>query len=243
MHWVNILLPIATLIIGSGLTMLGQAISDRRKDAGEERARKQQFRVENFSDVHRTAILEMQELVRAFADTVTAESIRREQSGEYEYFDVFRVKPDRQHQQIAAFVGWQEQASEQIRNGEITEDKQDEFSAEIVQKMREMVQIAEESIADARESAKYIEGRWPFFDELVKAAEDIRLRMRRSGSNVVVRCGEEYIQAVFQWNELLATADVAERYAQVRKSRIRLDRVLSNALTSGPYDKFDPDSE
>lgn len=184
----------------------------------------------------------MQELVRSFADAVTAESIRGEQSGKYEYFDLFHVKPDRYHQQIAVFVDWQKQASERIRNGEIAEDQQKVFSAEVVQKMSEAVQGAGAWITDARESAKYIEGRWPFFDELAKATEDIRLRTHGPGSNTVLRCGEEYIQAVFQWNELLATAGVAERYERVRKSRIRLDRALSNALTSGPWDTFDRDS-
>lgn len=240
MHWVNILLPIATLIIGSVLTMLGQALSDRRREAGEERARKEQFRVGNF-DIHRTAMLDMQELLRAFGDAVTAESIRRRQSGEYEYFDVFRVKPEEHRQRIAVFMDWQKETSERIRNGEITEDKREEFNAEVVRKMREVVEVAEESMSDAKESGRYIEARWPFFDELVKAAGEMRLRMQRSGSNSVVWCGEEYIQTVFKWSECLASAGVAERYDQVRKSRVRLDRALSNALTFGPYDKFDPD--
>src|SRR5258708_17876152 len=84
--WVNTALPIATLVLGSLLTMAGQALRDRRAAAQEQRARREGFMAGNF-EVHRTAMLEMQEIVRNCYLAFMHERRRRNADGFYEYFN------------------------------------------------------------------------------------------------------------------------------------------------------------
>lgn len=83
--WVNIVLPIATLVLGSLLTMAGQALRDRRMDERDKRARYEGFLAGNF-EMHRSAMLEMQEQVKNFFDTFWTEKQRRTNEGFYQYF-------------------------------------------------------------------------------------------------------------------------------------------------------------
>jgi hypothetical protein len=242
MHWVDILLPIATLIIGSGLTMAGQALSDRRRETRERRARREQFRVDNF-DIHRTAMLEMQEAIRDLTKAITSENVRRRHSGEYEYFESFRTLPGENLRRLVDNLNQMERSTERIKDEQASEDERNAFTAEIVKGAREMTELAENAKSYVEGSSRYFEGRWSFYDEFAKSISNLRLCMYRSGSNTVVQYGEEYIQAVAKWNERIVSEGTGELYEQVRKSRARLDRALANALTSGPYDKFKADDE
>jgi hypothetical protein len=242
MNWINILLPIVTLVIGSGLTMLGQAISDRRREASERRVRKEQFRVSNF-DVHRTAMLEMQETIQDLTIAIGAENIRRRHSGEYEFFDSFHSKPEQQYRKLAEHMDWMERAGARLKDGGLPKSEANELAAEIVEKSREIAEVAEDSKSYVEESGRYFDGRWAFYDEFVKFIYKLRLCMYRSGSNTVVQYGEAYIQAVATWNERIVSEGIDELYERIHKSRNVLDRALSNALTSGPYDKFKGDEE
>jgi hypothetical protein len=107
----------------------------------------------------------------------------------------------------------------------------------------EAVEAAENSISYMRESGAYIEARWPFFDELVDAAGNMRMRMYRSGSNTIVRFGEEYLQSVFTWNECLSSGGVGERWEKVCESRVNLNQAIAHALAGGPYDTFEIEKE
>jgi hypothetical protein len=239
---VNVLLPIATLIIGSGLTMLGQFISDRRREDSERRARREQFRADNF-DMHRTAMLEMQQMAHDLASAVIREQGRRKRSGDYEYFDSFHAKSLVPYLRLADNWDWLGKTAERIKNEGAQEDERKAFAEEIIKRARETSEVAADAKSYAEGIKRYLDWRWPFNDEFIKTIRGLRLNMLRSGSNNVVRYGEEYIQAVAKWNGHLSSKDASELYDQVRKSRARLDRVLSNALTSGPYDTFKGDDE
>jgi hypothetical protein len=242
MHWLNILLPIATLIIGSVLTMLNQSLSDRRREASERRARREQFRTSNF-DMHRTAMLEMQEMVRDLTGAVISERSRRDRSGDCEYFDSFRARSREPYRRLIDNWDWMERAAARIKNEGASEDERKEFAKEINKRASEVAEAAAESKSYAEKVNNYLDWRWPFNEEFIKYIRNLRLCMLRSGSNTVVQCGEEYIQAVAKWNEHIGSKGSGELYEQVVKSRARLDRALSNALTSGPYDTFRTDGE
>jgi hypothetical protein len=241
-HWVNILLPIATLIIGSALTMAGQALSDRRREASERRARREQFRVANF-DMHRTAMLEMQEVARDLASAVISESLRRKQSGDYDFFDSYGAKTKENYLAFGTYLSWMEQVQERTRSVGIPEGERDAFTAEVLERASEVTEVAKESKSHAEALGKRLEERSPFQEEFVKFMKTMRLCMYRSGSNTVVRYGEEYIQAVAAWNGHLVSKGEGELHEQLRKSGARLNRALANALTSGPYDTFKDDGD
>lgn len=237
MNWINILLPIATLVIGSGLTMLGQALSDRRREESERKVRKEQFRIDNF-DVHRTALLEMQEAVRDLAIATGEERARRKNSGDYEFFDSFRSKPERNRQELVEHLAWMEREGARLKDGGLSKNEANKIAEEVADRSREVLEVAKNSRTYAEESCRYFDRRWVFHDGLIKSIYKLRLCMYRSGSNTVVQYGEEYVQAIASWNEYLVSEGNDELYGQTRSSRYVLDRVISNALTSGPYDTF-----
>lgn len=193
--------------------------------------------------MHRTAMLEMQEAIRDLTISIGSESVRRRQSGEYEFFDSFRAKPGEYSRRFAEHLDWMQRMGERINNERLPEGERYALGAEVAKRSREIAEVAEDTRSYAEESGRYFDERWVFYDEFVKSIYKLRLCMYRSGSNTVVRCGEEYIRAVAKWNERIVSEGTGELYEQVRKSRARLDRALANALTSGPYDTFKADDE
>lgn len=242
MNWINILLPIATLVIGSGLTMLGQALSDRRREASERKVRKEQFRIGNF-DVHRTALLEMQDAVRDMAIAIGKERARRQHSGDYEFFDSFHSKPEHNRQKLVGHLAWMEREGARLKNGGLSKNEANRIATELADRSREIFEVAKDSRSYVEEYGRYFNGRGAFHDEFIKSIYKLRLCMYRSGSNTVVQYGDEYIQAIASWNEYLISEGNGELYEQMRDSRYVLDRAISNALTSGPYDTFKGDGE
>ena len=229
--WVNVALPIASLIVGSLLTMANQALTDRRVTDREERARRDQFKTANF-EMHRTAMLEMQEIVRDCYDALVKESQRRATSGDYEYFDSRPWKAVQTHEawQIIDYF-------KSVSNlNEMSKDERSAFLDELATKIRITDDFTKESLKLVENSSKIFERRFPFWEEFTAFIRELRLRMYRSGSNSVVNSGENFIQAVAKWNEHLATAGTKELFEQVRASRYELDRALSNSLKLGPYE-------
>jgi hypothetical protein len=238
-NWVNIVLPIVTLIVGSGLTLLGQALGDRRKEASDIRARKEQFKIGNF-EMHRAAMLELQEIVRDLANALIAEEIRRMDSDEREFFETSRSVPRDQMSVLNEHLEWLNGVNVPVKGA--SEEEKRAFTEGVRMRSSQFAEVSEKMTDYVGESRKYFEERGPFYDEMVKFINNMRLRMYRSGSNTVVRYGEEYIQAVAKWNDLLVSEGSDELLEEAREARFRLDRALSNALTYGPFDKFTGDN-
>src|ERR1017187_858463 len=229
--WVNVALPIASLIAGSLLTMANQALADRRMADRERHARRDEFKGANF-EMHRTAMLEMQEIVRDCYGSLVKESQRREISGDHKYFDSRPWKAVQTHEGL--------QVIEQIKNipdlSTMSEEERSVFFNELTIKANIVKDFAKESEELVKNSGKVMEGRFPFWKELAAFVRELRLRMYRCGSNSVVISGEKFIQAIVDWNGHLATRGTEELFEQVRASRYELDRALSNSLKLGPYE-------
>src|SRR5437868_6401392 len=83
--WLPAVFSLASVCVGSLLTIVGQSLSDRRARLKDVEGRKEEFRIKNF-ETHRTALLEMQEIVIAFSRNVLTEKMRRK-TEEYPVFD------------------------------------------------------------------------------------------------------------------------------------------------------------
>jgi hypothetical protein len=232
-NWLAVILPILTLILGAALTMASQAIQDRRIAAREKRAQRQSFMATNF-EVHRTAMLEMQELVRDYYQAFLTEKVRRESEGFYLYFD------ERSPRAISARI-----LSGRASIDRINEAIQATSSGEIQRKELEKIikKQAKDSVSSFNMAAEGItemravlEGLYPFWDESVLYIQKLRLCEFRSGSNSVVKFGEAYIDSIFKWSEVYVSGRSDELTEEVLNSRREVDRALSNALKYGPYD-------
>lgn len=232
--WTNTLLPIGTLVLGSLLTIAGQTLRDRRLAKNEKLARRESFRVANF-EMHRDAMLKMQELARDCYDAFFKEKTRREVDGDYQYFDKnpLRNAYEGVNARIAAWKNIELQEPEKLSKRQRTE-----YIREIMGCAEAMTEESEKTARTFKESYSVIEKRYAFWDQYVDFIYQLRMCMYRSGSNSVVRRGEEFIDTIYTWNTILGSAGTDELANKVRTARYELDRALSNALTFGPYDTY-----
>lgn len=244
--WADTLLPIGTLIIGSLLTMGGQALHDRRMADKEKQARREAFRSDNF-EIHRAAMLEMQEVLSDGFGLFIGEKCRREEEEYYAYFDSkpWQKALDFKHElaigmQMAELSKHLVGASDQER-AEAAADLLEGYInqaggyEEFIRRLEEMYQWETEMVQRMR---VLTESRIPFSEKLASFFGKLRICMYRSGSNSVVFCGQNLIEAIYKWDCCIREESAGELADQVRAARFELDRAISNALTFGPYDTY-----
>lgn len=233
--WIHIVLPIATLVLGSLLTMAGQALRDRRMEERDRRARREGFLTNNF-DMHRSAMLEMQELVRDFYDAFHKEKRRRIYGGFYRYMEAQPLRETRER------MGHSFASVDKMTNA-IVNASSDAERKELINSFDKDVRIATQEVGQARDEidrmAAVMAGLYPFWEEYVRFADKLRICMNRSGSNSVVNSGEALIRAIYEWTEYYRSDGTQDELTdQVRTARYELNRALANALKFGPYDKY-----
>jgi hypothetical protein len=216
--------------------MVGQARSDRRAEERARLARREDFLTNNF-DVHRSAMLDMQELVRNLFAAYQAERRRRDADGFYQYMKDFPVRDS--FQKITS-------RAESIFDGieaVINASPGAERDALVEASRKEMNESCQEFDAlgnDFKGMFTLMEGLYPFWAEFAQLSSKMRLCMLRSGSNSVFYSGETFIHAVFKWTEYYQRNDNETILAEkVEVSCSGTNRALSNALKFGPYDKYE----
>jgi hypothetical protein len=238
-QWVSIVLPVVTLVVGALLTMAGQALSDRRREASERLARKQEFQNSNF-EMHRTALLEMQEVLRDSFIAAGAERSRRKYEGYYEFFD---TRPFKDYAGALPPLDELEGLVSSAVDTTLPENERQISWASLRERMEFITSVATEAKSMAVAVSEQFEGKFPFVDQLIQFIYCLRLAMYRSGSNSVVYCGERYIKALGKWDEYLVSGGEDGLWEELRVSQYELNRAISNALKSGPYDKYEPWNE
>ena len=234
--WVHIVLPIATLVLGSLLTMAGQAIRDRRMDERDRRARREGFLATNF-EIHRSAMLEMQELVRDFYDAFFREKQRRETDGFYRYIESWPLGEIQK--KIIYSVASAQEMTDAIINA-----PSDAERIELINSLTREAEAAQEKAEETRieigKMSNVLSGLYPFWKEFAQFVGKLRICMYRSGSNSVVNSGEAFIDAIYGWCDYYRSDRSQDELTEkVRTTRYELNRALSNALKYGPYDKYD----
>jgi hypothetical protein len=238
-QWVSIVLPVVTLVVGALLTMAGQALSDRRREASERLARKQEFQNSNF-EVHRTALLEMQEILRDSFIAAGAERHRRTYEGYYKFFD---ARPLKRYTEALPPLDEVEALMSSAVDDALPEDKRQTSQASLREMMEFITFVATETKSMVEAVNEHFQSKFPFMDQLVQFMYRLRLTMYRSGSNSVVYCGERYIKALAKWDKHLVSRGEDDLFKELQASQYELNRAISNALKSGPYDKYEPWNE
>jgi hypothetical protein len=235
-EWVTVVLPIGTLALGSVLTMTGQAFNDRRANERERRARREGFLAGNF-EMHRAAMLEMQELMRDLYDSYLTEKNRRMNDGFYEYMKEFPLRN-------ATSKLFQDSISimedlEAIKDAPSDEERKVlalASAARLKTARKEMEKYKDELV----NLGGVLETLYPFWGELKEFITKLRLCGFRSGSNSVLFSSENLIEAVFKWSEYYQlNAHQEDLSSRVVIAYQEANRALSNALTFGPYDNYD----
>lgn len=238
--WVQIVLPIVTLVLGSLLTMAGQALRDRRMEERDRRTRREGFLASNF-EVHRSAMLEMQDLVRDFYDSFQKEKQRRITDDFYRYMEA------RPLQDIQEKVNHSVSLVGEMTNGIInasSDAERKKLIDSLTADVRATTKEAEQARAEIDNMGIVMAGLYPFWEEYARFAGKLRICMYRSGSNSVVDSGETLIRVIYKWNEYYRSDGSQDELTdQVRAARYELNRALANALKFGPYDKYDSRKE
>jgi hypothetical protein len=234
--WGTVVLSIVTLVLGAILTMIGQARSDRRTEERARLARREEFLTNNF-DMHRSAMLDMQELVRDLFAAYQGERRRRDSDGFYQYMKDFPIRDS--VQKISSRTELIFNGIDAVKNAPAGAERDALVEAsmkELKESRREMQALG----SDFEKMSTVMEGLYPFWGEFAQFSTKMRLCMFRSGSNSVVYSGEAFIHAVFKWTEYYLRNDDETALAEkVEVSYSGANRALSNALKFGPYDKYE----
>jgi hypothetical protein len=234
--WGTVVLSVGTLVLGAILTMFGQARSDRRAEERARLARREEFLTNNF-DVHRSAMLDMQELVRDLFAAHQAERRRRDADGFYQYMKDFPIRDSAQ--KIGNRVESMFAGIDAVKNAS-TDAERDALVDASMKELKESLQEMEALSSGFEGMFAVMEGTYPFWAEFAQFSSKMRLYMFRSGSNSVVYSGEAFIHALFKWSEYYLRNDNETTLAEkVQVSYTGANRALSNALKFGPYDKYE----
>jgi hypothetical protein len=235
--WVTVTLPIGTLVLGSVLTMTGQALNDRRAAKREERGRREQFLASNF-EMHRTAMLEMLELASEFYQAWVKEKTRRE----IEFYQ--QIRPPQAFREASA--EFSQTAPDLLAYGRsltrpASEEEANEIALQLERKTKAAAAATQEYSEQFTKYTVVAESLFPFWRQYSDYTYKLRLCEMRSGSNSVVETAEAFLDAVYKWNDYYKEGEKLDALVEaVRSSRRELDRALANALAEGPYDKYRP---
>jgi hypothetical protein len=202
----------------------------------ERRARREEFLTGNF-ETHRSAMLEMQELIRDLYAAYQAERKRRIDDGFYRYMKDFPIR-DRM---VKVYSG----ANSLMTDLDAIKDAPSDAERNaLIEASTRNLKAAKEELGRTTDEihnlGAVLETLNPFWEEFAGFVSKLRLCMLRSGSNSVLYSGEELINAVFKWSEYFQLERRQEDLReQVRVAFQTANRALSNALKFGPYDKYD----
>jgi hypothetical protein len=229
--WATAITSTASLVTGSVLTLFGQVWLDNRKRRQEERATDFEFQ--------RAALMEAQEMLADFEQRVSNERFRR--TDEYKYFD---SRPTSELGQIGTVLAEQysrlQHKIDKVKaSGPATSEDRDWIERE----MKELI-VTGKQFADATSdfhssTADFLQARLPFMREYLEFIHKFRVRMYRSGSNLVRNAGEEYIDAVGEWNNRVVTKNIDQFDDRVRSAAYELNRAMAAVMFRRSRSRFD----
>jgi hypothetical protein len=186
-------------------------------------------------EVHRQAILEMQELVQECFRAYLQERRRRESEGLYDFFKQWPNIDDimtRHTNDTARIIREIQSTTSESDKGRLVVELRDQFKSD-TEELRDAARRVDELSEITHTLA-------PFWNQLGDISYKLRLCMLRSGSNAVVEAGEAFIRAVLEWSDLFSAGRREDELSEkVRVANSDLHRSLANALAYGPYNKLD----
>jgi hypothetical protein len=233
--WVNIAVPLATLVLGWALNTANQAVANRRQERRDQRSSKDRFYNDNFRALQRDEMLQMQEVVHDCFGAVSSEMTRRRDT-EYQILESKRLAklkvldvPARAKTLEAMMTGFREDG--------FPSEKRDEIVYRLFNGLASYTEAMDELTRTVNCFAEQIAKRLPFMGDLSELIHGMQLHASRSGSPTVERCTGQYIKAIMKWDTYFTVKGAAEPFAEVRKARYELDRALATALAYGPYEQ------
>lgn len=234
--WLPTVFSLGSVCVGSLLTIVGQSLSDRRARLKDVEGRKEEFRIKNF-EMHRTALLKMQEIVIAFSQRVLTEKTRRNVE-EYPVFDKQPINDAaRDLMECMASINSLTAKLSEMPKPLSVEDKE-----RIEQMALGVVEYTKKVNAGARSMTgltELIKARNPFYDDFMDFMTSLRLQLYRCGSNRVINAGEVYIRAIGAWNDEVTSENIEGHTEELNDKLYDLNKSISNALYHGPYWKGD----
>jgi hypothetical protein len=234
--WATVLITLGSLVIGSVLTMLGQAFMDRRARSREREARREEFVIRNF-DTHKEALLKVQELVNEIARRVSAENLRKIDEGVYAYFE---SKPSRR---IVSDMMSIAQGVQDL--GQLAEENKPPLTKyEIKNLEREIRRITKDmpstmariqSETDMMANQAMFGKTQEFRHDLVRLIQDLTLNMYRTGSESVISAVRDYLDAALAYSDRLVGTDIEQYKDEEWQSRTRLHEIVGQELKRGPF--------
>lgn len=234
------IIPIATLGLGAALTMLGQSLTDRRTSRRDKEARKEQFRAQNF-ELHRTALLALQETVSELSARTQVEKHRRKVDDAETYLQGNPFKDLRA--KMEEFTTAMKKVNEfALQRTELSEERFKYQINELAMDSVDAGNVHLHATMEFLEKSKVMTGnRERYYTELLDCIKKIQLGMYRSGANSVVEAGQDYLSALVKWND--GFGDNEGVYGAVVSAERDLQRAISNRLTGGPYDEYEHKKE
>jgi hypothetical protein len=234
--WTIAAVSAGSVVVGSLLAYGQQALTDRRIARREQESRRENFRIQNF-EVHKDALLEIQQLLAEFSRKTKSENIRRKEV-EHEFFNKdfwgkLRSGPEQvkeEREKLAQF-------SREFENSPDSETRR-QFERESKKLADFTIAWSEQFVGTMNEFTDILNGRTAYMRSIGEFIEKLRLGMYRSGSNAVINAGEDYISSLIKWTDEIPSKVADESMSRVRTGELALHRAISNALAKGPFDRY-----
>jgi hypothetical protein len=233
-HWPATLSTIVTLVAGGGLAMAGQALADRRARRREREARRETFRMQNFT-AQREALIKLQEMVEEFSRKLIDEAIRRQDDGQYGFSYALYDNAENELRNVCGIFQRINTLADQAMNAH-PEDEQ-------VRIKRELAQLEESSRGALDESGQEMEAIANItirLNHLLKEYGEFRTEMLiqvyRAGSYLVLVEALNYLRAVDKCcRGVLVSKYVHRLVIDQQEARAQLQIAIGKALNEGPF--------
>lgn len=236
MDWLSTMVPAASVVVGAAITMMGQALGDRRAWRRERDARREDFRAKNF-EMHRDALMRLQEMSLGFTEKIWDEKKRRELEGDYAFWDSAPAKSA--FGRVAAMYNLtqiiRQSTSDLERAGSRAQVRN--IVNELLRTSKSAVTAAREVAADNRRMASAMMKRTDFVRELDVLGQNYRVYAYRAGSVDVIEAANAHLAALHEWSSRLVSEGADELLKAALSARDDLLVAIGRALKKGPFEE------
>lgn len=234
-EWTTTLTTVATLIAGGGLTMIGQALADRRARRREREGDERKFQIQYFT-MHQEALMKLQELAQELSNKLRDEHSKRLEKGEYKYFDSRpkRMIADKMMESLTALS----RIRPLLEQMNVTDSKEElaNLRNEVNQFLVKGVEASKVSVEEFQHSLGFINKRIEFMEQISPLFQNIIMTSCRTGSRSVMVSAKIYVKVAIEYDCRLVTKD-SEKFSHNKSAAlIHLQGAISKALKDGPFD-------
>lgn len=229
--WPTVVNTVVSLMAGGGIAIAGQSLADRRAQRREREARREDFRVKNFT-TQREALMRVQDIAATISAELSAEYSRQAEAGVF-FTPGTPEDMGRQLSRIDELFRQIGPLDEEISGTKSAEEKA-ALEGEAEKIATNVFAITTDLTAKVQRMDVVVKKEVEFFQvKLNPLIREFENNVIRTGSPSVAAAARDYLEAVKEYN--YGFDPHIRRVERGRAARDKLQITVGEALSAGPF--------